>query len=64
MINLKRIKFIHRIQRRLFRNHIDNLVVFVGNSKDQWYKNHRIFKVFTNKCYNIDNSIEYFIRNH
>jgi len=60
---MNKIIFIHNYWRKLFRNHVDNLVMFVGWSKDQWFKDHRLFKWFTNHCYIVDNNIEYFIRN-
>jgi len=62
MNQTNKIKLIHK-WRKLFRNHIDNLVIFVGWSKDNWYKEYPTFKYITDKAYLIDNTLEYFIRN-
>jgi hypothetical protein len=60
---MNKIIFIHKYWRKLFRNHIDRLTCFVGWSKDHWFKRHRLFTLITDNLYNIDNALEYFIRN-
>ena len=60
---MNKIDFIHQISRKLFRNQLDNLLIFTDSNSKGFSSMPFRFNQFLTNFYNIDNDIEFFIRN-
>jgi len=60
---MNKIDFIYRVSRKLFRNTLDNLLTFSDSHSKGISSMPYRFNRFLNNFYNIDNNIEFYIRN-